>query len=38
MLGFADFFKSDQLSSQLGQLADGMISSHAPTLGGGKEV
>ena len=38
MLGFADFFKNPMVSSQISSLASSMISKHAPTLGGGKEV
>jgi hypothetical protein len=38
MLGFADFFKSSTVSGQIASLANSMISKHAPTLGGGKEV
>jgi hypothetical protein len=38
MLGFADFFKNPTFSGQLASLANSMISKHAPTLGGGKEV
>jgi len=38
MLGFADFFKNPTVSSQIASLSSSMISKHAPTLGGGKEV
>jgi hypothetical protein len=38
MIGFADFFKSDSLSAQFAQSTSSIISSNAPTEGGGKEV
>jgi len=38
MLGFVDHFKNDAMSSSLASLANNMISTNSPTLGGGKEV
>lgn len=38
MLGFVDHFKNDAMSTSLAGLANSLISSNAPTLGGGKEV
>lgn len=38
MLGFVDHFKNPGFSSSIASLASSMVSSTAPTLGGGKEV
>lgn len=38
MLGFVDHFKNPTVSDEIAKLASSMISTHAPTLGGGKEV
>jgi hypothetical protein len=38
MLGFVDHFKNPELSNGIASLAGSMISTTAPTVGGGKEV
>jgi hypothetical protein len=38
MLGFVDHFKNPELSNGIASLASSMISTTAPTQGGGKEV
>ena len=38
MLGFVDHFKNPGISNSIASLASSMISTTAPTLGGGKEV
>jgi hypothetical protein len=38
MLGFVDHFKNPELSNGIASLAGSMISTTAPTQGGGKEV
>jgi hypothetical protein len=38
MLGFVDYFKNPVESARLAELSRNMITTHAPTLGGGKEV
>lgn len=38
MKGFVDYLKNPEESSKIASMAGSMIASHAPTLGGGKEV